>query len=526
MARNAYLAFLGAALLSVAGVVLVAFQPQSTLPSRPNIIIIMADDMGYSDIGSYGGEIRTPHLDALARNGLRFRQFYNAARCCPTRAALLTGKYPHQAGMGHMVVTGTATSVPGPYQGYLNESTTLAEALRENGYSTYMAGKWHVGEKPEHWPRRRGFDRYFGLINGASSYFEIVPQERGIRQFVSDDSLWTPPPTGFYLTDAITSSAQSYLQEHFKYQKQKPFFLYLAYTAPHWPLHALPNDIARYEGRYTKGWDVLHQQRFARMKRLGLINDNYQLSEREKDVPAWEAVPDKEQWARKMSVYAAMVDRMDQGIGQLVGQLKASGQLDNTLIFFLSDNGGCHENIDNKKFSDPNIPIGERGSFVAYDKGWAHASNTPFRKYKSWAQEGGIATPLIVHWPAVIKQKGQITNQVGHVIDLMVTCLDAAKVPATDEERPGQSLLPVLKNKDQTTPRTLFWEHEGNRAVRQGTWKLVWGKPENQWELYNLATDPSEARNLASQQPARVAQLRQQYEQWAAQVGVRQGTQP
>lgn len=477
--------------------------------------------MGYSDIGSYGGEIRTPNLDALAQNGLRFRQFYNAARCCPTRAALLTGKYPHQAGMGHMVVTGNATPAPGPYQGYLNESTTIAEALREKGYSTYMAGKWHVGEKPEHWPRKRGFDRYFGLISGANSYFEILPQEKNIRQIVLDDSPWTPPATGFYMTDAITDYARTFLKNHFTQQKEKPFFLYVAYTAPHWPLHALPEDIARYEGRYDKGWDVLNQERFARMKRLGIIDKSYQLSERDAAIPAWEQVANKKEWSRKMAVYAAMVDRMDQGIGQLVGQLRASGQLDNTLIFFLSDNGGCHENIDGKKFNDPKVPIGERGSYVAYDKSWAFASNTPFRKYKSWAHEGGIATPLIVHWPAVVKQKGQITSQVGHVVDLMATCLDVAKVQKPDQDLPGQSLLPVLKNKNLTKERTLYWEHEGNRAVRKGNWKLVSGKPENKWELFNLAQDPSETRNLAATNPGKVAELRQQYEQWAAQVGVK-----
>lgn len=508
----------GLAGLVVGVLLLVAAQQRSTLPQPPNILIIMADDMGYSDIGCYGGEVRTPHLDQLAQNGLRFRQFYNAARCCPTRAALLTGRYPHEAGMAEMVHPLKAPlPTPGPYQGYLNDSPTLAEQFRKAGYGTYMSGKWHVGEKPAHWPRKRGFDRYFGLISGASSYFELL--ERGSRQIVLDDDPWEPPAQGFYMTDATTDFAQQFLKEHSANQPQKPFLLYMAYTAPHWPLHALPEDIARYEKQYDEGWDKLRQTRFERMKALGVLTAKHELSERPADLPAWEDVPNKAEWSRKMAVYAAMIDRMDQGIGRIVAQLKASGKLDNTLILFLSDNGGCHENIEGRKLNDPSVPIGARGSYVAYDAPWAYASNTPFRKFKSWAHEGGIATPLIVHWPARLKAKGAFTDQVGYVADLLPTCLEAAGLPPSGS---GESLLQAFLSPQKTRSRTLFWEHFGNKAIRQGDWKLVYGKPENEWELYNLRTDPTERQNLAAAQPKRVASLRAAYTKWADQVGIKE----
>ena len=495
----------------------------------PNILIIMADDMGYSDIGSYGSEISTPNLDLLAKNGLRFRNFYNAARCCPTRASLLTGLYPHEAGMGGMVSSVKSTPATGPYQGYLNENcVTMAEVLGQAGYQTYMSGKWHVGEKPEHWPRKRGFQKYFGLISGASSYYEIIREQSAVRQMVLDDQLWDPPKEGFYMTDAITDQAVEYLKEHHSSTPSKPFFMYMAYTAPHWPLHALPEDVRKYEGVYSKGWDELRQSRFARMKELGILDKTYVLSSRDADVPAWEEVDNKAEWERKMTVYAAMIDRMDQGIGRVIQELKATNEWDNTLIFFLSDNGGCAENVAGRKLNNPAVAIGDKGSYVAYDEPWANASNTPFRKYKQWTFQGGIATPFIAHWPRGIKNKGAIRPEVGHITDLMKTCLDVAGATYPTEYKGnsllplrGESLLPVFKSESAGKERTLYWEHFGSEAIRKGDWKLVTGKANSNWELYNLAQDPVEEHDLSSRYPEKVQELKQMYSTWAAEVGVK-----
>ncbi len=487
-------------------------------PERPNILIIMADDLGYSDIGSYGGEIHTPNLDTLAINGVRFRQFYNAGRCCPTRASLLTGRYPHGAGMGAMVSSVDRELTTGPYQGYLSESaTTLAEMLLDAGYSTYMSGKWHVGERTQHWPRMRGFERYFGLISGASSYYEIIENQPRKRQMALDDDTWSPPDSGFYMTDAFTDYAVEFLQSH---TSNKPFLLYLAYTAPHWPLHALPEDIARYENQYGDGWDVLRQERYARMRTMGVVDENYALSPRPADLPAWQDQPNKEDWSLRMSVYAAMVDRMDQGIGRVLDQLRTMGELDNTLVLFLSDNGGCAESVDGRQLHDPNTTVGERGSYLAYEEAWANASNTPFRLYKQWTHEGGIATPLVAHWPLGIDGPGRIVDEPGHVIDLLATIADVshATLPQTD----GTSLLPLLNTQHYEWPdRTLYWEHIGNRAIRQGNWKLVWDRNRAEWELYNLTTDATEIYDLVLEAPQIASHLQRRWEAWADSIGVR-----
>ncbi|CAN5335041.1 arylsulfatase [soil metagenome] len=495
----------------------------------PNIIVIMVDDMGYSDIGSYGGEISTPNLDDLAANGLRFTNFYNAARCCPTRASLLTGLYPHEAGMGGMVSSLESEPEPGPYQGFLNENcVTIAEVLSDAGYKTYMSGKWHVGEKKEHWPLQRGFDRYFGLISGASSYFEILKEQPMTRQMALDNQLWEPPQEGFYMTDAITDQAIHFLNEHQQNQDGKPFFLYVAYTAPHWPLHALEEDIQKYKGKYSKGWDALREQRFKMMKNMGIIHDSYQLTPRTASIPAWEAVENKTEWERKMEVYAAMVDRMDQGIGKVINSLKINKSYENTLILFLSDNGGSAENIAGRKLNNPEVPIGFRGSYVAYEEPWANASNTPFLKYKQWTHEGGIATPLIAHWPEVIKEKGAITSQAGHVVDIMATCLDIGKVNYPEAYKDnkikpvrGESLLPVFEGNDLDKERTIYWEHLGNKALRKGNWKVVSAKPDNDWALYDLSQDPTELKNVSSQYPEIMLELVMLYENWAKEVGVK-----
>ncbi|HVR74847.1 MAG TPA: sulfatase-like hydrolase/transferase [Planctomycetota bacterium] len=480
---------------------------------RPNIILILADDMGFSDIGCYGSEISTPNLDRLAAGGLRFTQFYNTARCCPTRAALLTGLYPHQAGIGHMVQDRGA---PG-YRGILNDRcVTIAEALRPAGYHTLMCGKWHVGENRPHWPTDRGFEKYYGLISGASSYFRLDPE----RQMAIDDRPHVPDERGFYLTDAISDRAAALVDEYGR--KEKPFFLYVAYTAPHWPLHALPEDIARYRGKYLEGWDALRRERHARMVAAGIVEEKWGITPRDPDVPAWSDVKDREAWDLKMAVYAAQIDRMDQGIGRILARLKDAGAEENTLVLFLADNGGCAENIDSGKRG---VPPGGVESFMSYGPPWANASNTPFRLYKHWVHEGGIATPLIAYWPSVIRRPA-ITHRPGHVIDILATVIDAAGTPypktlsgrdITPLE--GRSLVPIFRGEEREDQEALFWEHEGNRAVRRGKWKLVSRHPGG-WELYDLEADRTEREDLAREHPELVRDLAALYAGWAERAGV------
>lgn len=494
----------------------------------PNIVVILADDLGFSDIGCYGSEIRTPHLDQLAANGLRFTQAYSAARCCPSRAALLTGLNPHQAGMGGMA-SRVSQDLPqeGPYQGYLNDRcVTIAEALRPAGYSTYMSGKWHVGERPEHWPRKRGFDRYYGLISGASSYFEILEAERKDRFMAQDDTRVFPEGDDFYMTDAYTDFAVDCINGH--NAEERPFFLYLAYTAPHWPLHALPEDIAKYRGKYQIGWDRLREQRYARLLELGIIEPRWKLAPRDPDCPAWEDYGDKDEMDLRMAVYAAMVDRMDQGIGRVMNALRRKGMEENTLVLFMADNGGCHENIRGRSnLHTPGTRAGERGSFLAYERPWANASNTPFRLFKHWVHEGGIASPLVAHWPAGIQQRGGLTHQVMHVTDIMATCLDLAGAPYPESfgGKPitplaGKSLAPVFRGETREAHDRLYWEHMNNKAIREGQWKLVAAKS-GEWELYDLETDRTELNDLSQKDPDRAAAMLDAWKAWADQTGVR-----
>lgn len=490
----------------------------------PNIVVILADDLGFSDIGCYGSEISTPNLDGMAQQGVRFTQAYCAARCCPSRAALLTGLYPHQAGMGDMVSTAKKPRESGPYQGFLNrQCVTIAEMLRTAGYRTYMSGKWHVGEKPECWPRQRGFDRYFGLISGASSYFEILQNENPPRQMARDDEPFTPEGDDFYMTDAFTDNAVRFLEEH---DKSSPFFLYLAYTAPHWPLHARAEDIARNRGKYKIGWDALRDQRYKRLIELGIIDPKWPLSPRDDDVPAWESVDNRDDWDLRMAVYAAMVSRMDYGIGRVLDTLKKTGAEEDTLVLFMSDNGGCHERIRKEHLIKEGASPGERGSYVSYERNWANASNTPFRLFKHWCHEGGIATPLIARWPARIREKGALVQQVAHITDIMPTCLEMAGVQYPESFSGnritpvvGKSLVPIFDGKTREPHERLYWEHEGNRAVREGNWKLVATK-EGQWELYDLEADRTELNNLSTKYRDRAEALNRHWEQWATSIGV------
>lgn len=514
--------------------------------SRPNIVLIMADDMGYSDIGCYGGEIQTPNLDRLAEGGLRFTHFHNTARCCPTRASLLTGLYPHQAGVGHMM----ADRGEDGYRGDLNKNcVTIAEVLKLAGYSAYMSGKWHVtrfleNDGPKHnWPLQRGFERYFGTITGAGSFWEPMTLSSGNEHLQI-------LPEGFYYTDAISDHAVKFIREHHQGQPEKPFFLYVPYTAPHWPLHAWERDIVKYKGQYDKGWDALREERYKRMIAMGIIDPRWKLTPRDHRIPPWVEAENKKWQARRMEVYAAQVDCMDQGIGRIIHELEKSQLLDNTLIIFLSDNGGCAEEItdnwrawiigggeyvgkaktqDGKLIqigNDPNCMPGPYDTYQSYGIPWANVSNTPFRLYKHWVHEGGVATPLIIHWPGKLKAKGEFRHHHGHLIDIMATCVDVAGIsyPSEMDGHPiipveGKSLVPAFENKP-IDREAIYFEHERNRAVLAGKWKLVARGKDGSWELYDIEEDRTETADLANRFPEKVTEMAKMWQAWAERTGV------
>lgn len=521
-------------------------------PSKPNIIVIISDDMGYSDIGCYGGEIATPNLDRLAAKGLRYTQFYNTGRCCPTRASLLTGLYAHQAGIGEMT---SDRGQPG-YTGDLGRNAvTLAELLRTASYRTYMSGKWHVSRNLDHsgdqssWPMQRGFDKFYGTIIGAGSFYDPWTLTRGNKAITPDNDQEYQPET-FYYTHAITDNAVRYIDDHAEKHADKPFFLYVSHTAPHWPLHALEKDIAKYKGKYDAGYEKIREARYERMKELGVIGD-IPLS------PApetWADVPQKmREWeTRCMEVYAAMIDSMDQGIGKIIATLERHGQLDNTLIIYLQDNGGCHERFGRKPRRDavedvipmapdelqtsifplrtrdghpvlmgPDVMPGPPESYIAYGRNWANVSNTPLRLYKVNNHEGGIATPMIAHWPKGIPATNEIRQQVGHLIDLMPTfvALAGAEYPQTFAGRDilpmeGRSMVPGFAKND-VSERLIIWEHMGNAAIRRGDWKLVRLNLRSPWELYNMAKDRSEMNDLSKDYPKLAAELASLWEKHA-----------
>ena len=523
-------------------------------PARhPNIVYILADDMGFSDIGSFGGEIETPNLDALAKGGLQFTQFYNTARCCPTRASLLTGLYPHQAGIGHMMEDRNLEG----YRGDLNKNcVTIAEALRPVGYKSYAVGKWHVTKvtKPKddaekfNWPLQRGFDRFYGTIHGAGSFFDPNTLTRD-NHYISPFADPEYPTVDYYYTDAISDHAARFVREH---EKSKPFFLYVAYTAAHWPMHAREADIAKYKGRYAVGYEAIRKARYEKMLKEGVVS-----AANTTDWPLPPNLGEKEfrEWdERNMEVYAAMVDNMDRGIGRIVSALKDAGQFENTLICFLQDNGGCAEAMGRepkgavradtatlppmgKDELQPNmipkqtrdgfpmrhgkgVMAGGGDTYIGYGEAWATVSNTPFRKHKHWVHEGGISTPLIAHWPAGISRKGELEGTPGHLIDLMATAVDlaGANYPATVKPMEGRSLKPLFTG-GKIEREAIYWEHEGNRAVRAGEWKLV-AVHQGPWELYNIAQDRSEQRDLSADQPDRVQQMTALWEAYAARANV------
>lgn len=519
---------------------------------RPNIIVILADDLGYSDLGCYGGEIQTPNLDRLASEGLRFTHFYNTSRSCPTRASLLTGLYQHQAGIGRMTFD---NHLPG-YRGTLSRNAvTIAEVLKEAGYRTSMVGKWHVAETPLredqrdwlnhqvfheqfsdlcHYPVNRGFDSHYGIIYGVVDYFDpfsLVEGEVPIKEV----------PEGYYFTQALSDRAASEIREYA--EDDRPFFMYLAYTAPHWPLHALPEDIEKYKDTYKCGWEEIRNARYERQLEMGLFGGQKDfLSERQfKD--SWEDNPTAEWDARAMAVHAAMVDRMDQGIGQVIAALEETGELDNTLILFMSDNGCSNEVCQNYSPGENDRPDMTRdGRQMVYPKNkevmpgpettyaslgarWANVANTPFRFWKAKSYEGGICTPMIAFWPKGIDKKsvGGFTEEAGHVMDIMATCVDLAGAEYPDTYKgheiipmEGISLVPVFKTGHREGHEYLGFEHFNERAfLSSDGWKIV--KPCNRadWELYNLNEDRSEQHDLASQYPDRLAEMVSAYEAWA-----------
>lgn len=536
---------------------------------RPNIIYIMSDDMGYSDIGCYGSEIDTPNLNRLAENGLRYTQFYNTARCCPTRASLLTGLYPHQAGVGHMM---NDRGYDG-YRGDLNRHcVTIAEALRPAGYRTYISGKWHVtkqirpqGDADKHnWPLQRGFDRFYGTIHGAGSFFDPNTLTRD-NEYISpyDDSEYGPeqqPGGTYYYTNAIADHAVRFIKEHHDETGDQPFFMYVSFTAAHWPMHALDSDIAKYQGKYDAGYEAIRQARYRKMVELGVIDPQattlFPLEESAKEKEFWE-------WdKRNMEVYAAMVDCMDQGIGRIVSALKETGEFDNTLVCFFQDNGGCAEGYGRR--GKPGIPradgptleplavdylqpdmqpkqtrdgypvrtgkgvmAGAADTYIAYGRAWATVSNTPFREYKHYTHEGGISTPLIAHWPDQIKRRGELDATPGHLVDLMATAVDLAQADYPKTAHGGQSIKPMegksLAPTFQGKPierEALYWEHEGNRAIRVGDYKLVAKGAKGKWELYNIANDRSEQHDLAEQQPERASEMAAMWQAYAERADV------
>ncbi len=527
----------------------------------PNIVLIMGDDMGFSDLGCYGGEIRTPVLDGLAAGGLRFSQFYNAARCCPTRASLMTGLYPQQAGVGHMVNDRGTPAYAGDLS---HNAVTIAEALKGAGYATYLSGKWHITpyviDNPDksNWPRQRGFDKFFGMISGAGSFYD--------PRSLTDNNDYVAPRKGFYSTTDFTDYAIRCIDDH---KSEKPFFMYLSYMAPHWPMHAPADEIAKYKGHYDKGWDQMRSDRYNRMKDMGLVGESWELTPRDSFVEAWSKdIPDQAWELANMETYAAMTTYMDMSIGRVVASLKANGMYENTLILFLQDNGACAEELDwigERPTDTPTLGVnqlqtemipfktrdgglikvmkdgwpGDPDGYTAYGRNWANASNTPFREYKHWVHEGGISSPLIAHWPDGINDKGAWRNEPSHLIDIMATCLDVggATYPSTYNGHKitpleGKSLVPAFANKSLER-EAIYWEHEGNRAVRMGKWKIVskaskqrsflWDKVERlkleDWELYDMDKDRTEMNDISESHREIVQQMADMWMVWAKRAG-------
>lgn len=543
--------------LCIAGVTAAALSSCSANKDddRPNIIFILADDLGYSDLGCFGGEMNTPNINSLADNGLRYLNFYNTARSCPSRACLMTGLYSHSAGVGHMVKD---REIPG-YRGRIADNTvTIAEVLRDAGYQTAMTGKWHVshdidpeGSKKD-WPLQRGFDKFYGTLTGHGSFWNPKCLYDGNEPATAEGD--------YYYTEAITRHAQEYIESM---DRDKPFFLYVAYTAPHYPLHAREEYIDKYDGVYSEGWDSLRVKRYERMKEMGILPENAVLPEKDDMCYNWCDEKDKEWQENRMQVFAAMVEQMDKGIGDILKTLEETGEAENTLIVFMSDNGASAEgHLDNTverlgtPWSDPMIPshtkdgreviagdipgldLGPDDTYGSYGPQWAHLSVTPFRRFKSWVHEGGIHTPMILKWGDKIKDKGGFRKGLYHLVDFMPTFMELSGATYPEQIRgletipyQGVSLVPSIEEDVFDENRTVFWEHEGNKAVRRGNWKLVSEFPgswtsmsaypkEGKWELYNLEDDCTETRDLADKHPELVKELSDLWNNWAEKSNV------
>jgi len=482
----------------------------------PNIIVILADDLGYADLGCYGSEIHTPNIDKLASQGTQFTQFYTTARCCPSRASLLTGLYPHQTGIGHLDLDLGHPS----YQGNLNEKClTMAEVLRPKGYTTLISGKWHVGMDTAVWPINRGFDKSFFTHSGGN-YFNTEN-----TKLFTDTTRYYSNDEDFYLTDAITNNAIEFISNDTK--EASPFFLYLTYTAPHFPLHAKESDVEKYADTYKIGWDSLRINRFKKMRELKVIPSQAKLSKRDEIIPDWNSLTEEEKAreTRKMAVYAAMVDCVDQNIGKLLSTLEKEGKLENTYIFFMSDNGACHEEIEKLPWAKPNSAmVGTEASNASVGYPWASVSNTPFRKFKHWTHEGGIISPFIV-WNGKNKTHRLDTTNTLHLIDIAPTIyqLAGADYPSNKEILPmeGIDFSPALHSNGpvvRTSP--LYWEHEGNEAIRDQNIKLVKDFLNTDWEMYDLKNDPTEINDLYYQQTEKANQLLTKHEKWKERTGV------
>ena len=471
---------------SVFGPNLLCAAPTNT---RPNVIVILADDLGWSDLGCFGSEIHTPNLDRLAANGLRFSQFYNSAKCEPTRASLMSGQYWQDTGLG------------------IKQGITMGQAMRGAGYATFAIGKWHLVGNPV----ERGFDHYFGHLSGASDCF------KGNASHRLDDKPFKVPTDGkFYTTDANADYAIKFITDSRQVHPDKPFFLYLAFNAPHGPIQAWPENIAKYRGKYKIGWDKIREQRYQRMIEQGVFKKEWSLSPRPATIPAWDSLTEKEKDFEdlRMSIFAAMVDRMDQAIGRVLAQVKALGQESNTLVMFLSDNGGSpYDRGRRGTLPDP-------GAAWEYGLGWAHVSCAPFLHYKRNMFNGGACPPFIAYWPAEIKQPGTVTDQRGHIIDLMATLMDLAGAPWPKEydgkplaALPGKSLRPIFAGETRAPHDVLYFELMDHRAVIAGDWKIAadWGRP---WQLFNLANDRTELNDLAAKEPERFKQMTALWDKW------------
>ncbi len=465
-------------------------------PSRPNIVLMMVDDLGYSDFGCYGSEIETPHIDGLAENGIRFSNFYNTAKCHSSRVSLLTGLYCDQAG-------GVS----------LSRGVTIAEVLGKAGYSTAMVGKWHLKDQPTD----RGFEKYFGHLSGATNFFT------GDDTFRLNGQPWDDFDEDFYTTNVFVDYAGQFLDEMKEESPDKPFFLYVAHNAPHYPLHVLEEDYRKYEGRYDGGWDAIRAARYQKQLDMGLISVEWELAPRPELVPAWDDLSDEERaWdSRRMTAFAGMVDRVDQVTGRLIQQLKDMGVYENTLIMICADNGACPFDRTSGAEYEP----WDSRSYWCYDTGWSHVGNTPFRLHKQNQHEGGISSPMIAHWPAGMKAKaGSITDQPGHLIDFMATCIDLgqAKYPkkwpnVEVDPLQGKSLAPIFAGKEREEHDFLYFHFSSNRAIRKDNWKLVTHRA-SQWELYDIDEDGTEMNNLAKQNPEIVEQLSALWHKTATEV--------